>query len=160
MAINVNPPPQIKLPPELAKDAATRTYFQHLDRMLLQLWKRTGGSEDLIDESEQVLTSTGSRVSRNSAKIDALEDLRFRVVEVTADYSAAPFEIVICNNIVPITVTLEPNAVIDDKIHVKRKPAAALVTVSGAIDGEIERTINVPNWSDFYAFGETEWTVI
>lgn len=51
MAVNVNPPPQIGLPPELVKDKATRTYFQHLERMLLQLWKRTGGSDDLIDQA-------------------------------------------------------------------------------------------------------------
>lgn len=48
--ISVNPPPQIKLPDALAKDKATVTYFRHLDRMLLQLWKRTGGGSDYIDD--------------------------------------------------------------------------------------------------------------
>lgn len=160
MAVNVNPPPQIRLPPELAKDKDTRVFFQQLDRMLLQLWKRTGGADDLIDESEQILTSTGSRVSRNAAKIDSLEFIRFNVVEITEDYTALPFEIVICNNLSPITVTLDANAIKNDQIHVKRKPSAAEVTVSGSIDGDTGRIINVANWSDFYVFGETEWAVI
>lgn len=121
---------------------------------------QTNTSSENIEGAEQALTSTGSRVSRNAARIDGLEFIRFRVVEVTADYTAAPFEIVICNNTVPITITLEPNAVMEDQIHVKRKQSAARVIVSGAIDGEIERTINIKNWSDFYVFGKTEWAVI
>jgi hypothetical protein len=129
-------------------------------RWMESLNSQTNTLSEETESNEQVLTSTGSRVSRNAARIDGLEFIRFRVVEITADYTAAPFEIVICNNVVPITITLEPNAVIEDQIHVKRKQTAAEVTVSGAIDGEIERTINVQNWSDFYVFGETEWAVI
>jgi hypothetical protein len=121
---------------------------------------QTNTSAIEVENNEQVLTSTGSRVSRNAARIDGLEFIRFRVVEVTADYTASPFEIVICNNVVPITITLEPNAVIEDQIHVKRKQSAAQVTVSGTIDGDTGRIINVQNWSDFYVFGATEWAVI
>lgn len=161
MAVKVNRPPEIQLPEELKKlGLSVINYFEELGRYNLQMFTRTGGSRDFIDDAEQALTSTGSRVSRNAARIDGLEFIRFRIVEVTEDYTASPFEIVICNNVIPITVTLEPNAVDEDQIHVKRKPLAAEVTVSGSIDGETERTINVPNWSDFYVFSNLEWAVI
>lgn len=161
MVNKVNPPPQIILPKALSDlGMEVINYFQQQARFDLQLWTRTGGSTDIIDDAEQNLTSANSRVSRNAARIDGLEFIRFRVVEVTADYTAAPFEIVICSNVVPIKVTLEPNAILDDQIHVKRKPKAAKVTVLGSIDGETSRIINIKNWSDFYVFGLTEYAVI
>jgi len=158
----VNPPPQIILPKELSDlGIDVINYFQQQARFDLQLWTRTGGSDDLVDEAGQNITSTSSRVSRNAAKIDALEFIRFRVVpNVTADYTAAPFEIVECNNTVPITITLEPNAILDDQIHVKRKQDSAKITVVGPIDGDLSRVINIKKWSDFYVFGSTEWMVI
>jgi len=129
-------------------------------RWMESLNSQTNTLSEETESNEQILTSTGSRVSRNAARIDGLEFIRFRVVEVTANYTAAPFEIVICSNTIPITITLEPNAVIEDQIHVKRKQAAAKVTVAGTIDGKSSRIINVQNWSDFYVFGATEWAVI
>jgi len=161
MVTNVNPPPQIILPKALSNlGIDVVNYFQQQARFDLQLWTRTGGADDFIDDADQSITSSNSRVSRNAAKIDALEFIKFRVVEVTANYTAAPFEIVICNNVVPITVTLEPNAILDDQIHVKRKQDTAKVTVSGAIDGKTSRVINIEKWSDFYVFGSSEWAVI
>lgn len=161
MGQEVNPPPQILLPKALVDmGIEVIDYFQQQARFDLQIWNRTGAGQDFIDDADQSITSSSSRVSRNSAKIDALEFIRFRVVEVTEDYTAAPFEIVICSNIIPITVTLETNAIFDDQIHVKRKPNAAKVTTLGAIDGETSRVINIKNWSDFYVFGSTEWAVI
>ena len=50
MSINVNPPPMMKLPSKL-QDIETATYFRHLNKMLLQLWKRTGGGSDTIDST-------------------------------------------------------------------------------------------------------------
>ena len=53
MSVSVNPPPQLKLPQSFAKEREIVTYFRHLDRMLLQLWTRTGGAIDLIGESTE-----------------------------------------------------------------------------------------------------------
>lgn len=52
MAVNVNPPPQIVLPEEFKKDLNVANYFEQLDRVLLQLWTRTGGATDKIENSE------------------------------------------------------------------------------------------------------------
>ena len=50
MSINVNPPPMMKLPSKF-QDIETATYFRHLHKTLLQLWKRTGGGSDTIDST-------------------------------------------------------------------------------------------------------------
>lgn len=149
----------IQWPQKWVEDPEIGPVVHYLNRFLHDMFLRSGGGEDLLDSTEQALTSSGSRISRNSAKIDSLEDVRFRVVVVTADYTAAPFEIVVCKNVIPITVTLEPNAIFDDQIHVKRKQDASEVTVLGLIDGDTSRVINKKKWSDFYAFDGVEWGV-
>ena len=60
MSINVNPPPMTKLPSKF-QDPETATYFRHLHKMLLQLWKRTGGGSDTIDSTltQQAINTTG-----------------------------------------------------------------------------------------------------
>lgn len=150
----------IQWPQQWVEDPEIGPVVNYLNKFLHDLFLRTGGGSDLIEEADEKITANNSRVSRNAARIDSLEFVRFRVVEVTADYTAQPFEIVICNNVVPITITLDTSSILDDQIHVKRKPTAAEVNVVGAIDGGTERTINIPNWSDYYVFGETEWAVI
>ena len=52
MAVKVNPPPQIVLPEEFKNNLAVANYFEQLDRVLLQLWTRTGGSTDKIENAE------------------------------------------------------------------------------------------------------------
>jgi len=150
----------IQWPQKWVEDPEISPVVNYLNIFLHDLWVRSGGGEDLIESAEQAITSSNSRVSRNGAKIDSLEDIRFRVVPVTSDYTASPFEIVECNNTSPITITLEPNALIEDQIYVKRKQNSAKVTVIGPIDGDTSRVINIKKWADFYVFGATEWMVI
>lgn len=71
MSIQVNPPPQLKLPEALAKDKEAATYFRHLDRMLLQLWKRTGGGVDLLDD----LINDVNPITELSTINDKIDDL-------------------------------------------------------------------------------------
>ena len=40
------------IPKELLKDPATRAFFEYLIRFLHDLWKRTGGGNDLIDQGD------------------------------------------------------------------------------------------------------------
>lgn len=48
--IKVNPPPQLVLPESFKNDIGVVNYFAELDRVLLQLWTRTGGATDAIAE--------------------------------------------------------------------------------------------------------------
>ena len=155
---DVNPPPQIQMPPQIANDPTLRKYFQERDRFNLQIWFRTGGPEDKIEDAEQGLTSTGSRVSRNAAKINALEKTTFDIVITNSNYTTGPQEIVVCNNTSPIDVTLDPNPVEGDQVHIKRSDAA--VNVIGAIDGITNRKINIKYFSLFLVFNGTDWSQI
>ena len=47
----VNPPPQTLMPPQFRDDPILRTYFEERDRVLLQLWTRTGGATDAVAAS-------------------------------------------------------------------------------------------------------------
>ena len=158
MVVQVNPPPQVKMPDEFFSDPEKRYYFEQIRTILFQLWNRTGGGEDAVDESEQALTSTGSRVARNAAKINALEKAGFDVEIITADFTTSRNLIVICNNTSKITVTLDPNAIEEDQVHIKRK--SGVVDVSGLVDGKPLTTINIKNYSMHLAFDGIEWSQI
>ena len=62
MSVSVNPPPMIRLPQSMRGDPEVASYYRHLDRMLLQLWKRSGGNEDFIadlqEDSEAVIDNS------------------------------------------------------------------------------------------------------
>ena len=76
---NVNPPPQIKLPKKFQQDRDARIYFDHLSRVILQLWDRTGGSSDLINEAA---------TNFNTSSASAIFDIYSRIgsgIPVTID---------------------------------------------------------------------------
>lgn len=154
----VNPPPQMKLPKEFQEKPEIREYYRHFDRMILQLWQRTGGGEDFINDTGDSLTSTSSRVSRNAARINSLELKEFEIVQVTADVETEENQILICKNVLPIEVTLDLNAVAEDEVHIKRRGAEILVL--GLIDGDLDLIINVLNFSLHLVFDGTDWSSI
>ena len=73
MSVNVNPPPQLRIPQAFLQDREVRTFIEQQNTIIFQLYRRTGGVNDSIDDSQQNITSSSSRVSRNSAKINSLE---------------------------------------------------------------------------------------
>lgn len=81
-----------------------------------------------------------------------------RVVNITANYTAKPFEIVVCANTSAINVTLEANPIIDDIINIKRKDAK--VTVNGLIDGKTNKVINIKYYSMKLIYDGLEWVEI
>lgn len=182
MANPVNPPPQLRIPNQFLGDKEASSFFQQINVILFQLWQRSGGSKDLISDSEQALTSTSSRVSRNAARIYSLETAgdepdvnnqkinrnsarvgslelkQFKIEPVTADFTASGNQILICKNAAKIDVTLDPNAVADDEVHIKRRDAE--ITVVGSIDGFTNRTINIKNYSMHLVFDGVDWSEI
>lgn len=154
----VNPPPTLRTPRELSQNRNTERYFRDIETILLQLWTRTGGEEDLIESGEQTQTATSSRVSRNAAKINALELKEFEVINTTSNLTTEPNQIIICRNTTPITITLDSQAVIEDEVHIKRRDAT--ISVVGSIDGFANRTINVKNYSMHLVFDGTDWSEI
>jgi hypothetical protein len=113
--------------------------------------------EDVI-ATEQALTSTSSRVSRNAARINSIELKEFEIVNTTVGLTTEEYQIIICKNVTPIIITLDPQAVEDDEVHIKRRGEE--VEVIGTIDGLTDLTINVPNYSVHLVFDGSDWSII
>lgn len=111
-----------------------------------------------IDDSKQDITSSSSRVSRNAARINSLELKEFEVIITTTSVTSENFQIIICKNTVSINITLDPEAIEGDELHVKR--AGAVVEVIGQVDGLTNLTINVPLFSLHLVFNGTDWSQI
>ena len=59
----VNPPPFLKIPPELLKDRVTKAYFEQQNTIIFQLWEKLGGNTDPLDD----LTGYVEQIAINSA---------------------------------------------------------------------------------------------
>lgn len=158
MAVPVNPPPALRIPEQFSKDQEVLNFFEQQQVILYQLFRRTGGSEDFVEDNDTSTTSLSSRVSRNSAKINSLEKQAFDVIPITADYTTGRNQIIICKNITPIEVTLDANAIEEDTLHIKRR--GGTVTVIGLIDGITDLVINVPLFSLHLIFDGQDWSQI
>jgi len=158
MSTKVNPPPALRIPDQFFTDPDTRAFFEQQREILFQLWNRTGGSEDSVSSTEEELTSSNSRVSRNAARIHALEKVDFDIEIITADFTTERNQIIICQNTSLITVTLDSNAIEEDEVHIKR--TNAVVNVIGSIDGKTQNIINVRYYSMHLVFDGSGWNEI
>ncbi len=143
MSIQVNPPPQIKIPPQLAKIPGFSALFNSLQRTITQLWLRTGGATDSIADGVLALelaVSNEIRVSANEADIEEIkEDLEnIGVISETTtavDYTTAS------NNLVrvtaPCTITLNLSPIIGERSLIQPQ-GNFLVTVIGNINNDTE----------------------
>jgi hypothetical protein len=119
---------------------------------------QTNDSSVTIESTEQSLTSTGSRVSRNAVRINSLELKEFEIVNTLVSVVTEEFQIIICKNITEIDITLDPNAVENDEVHIKRR--GGIVNVIGSIDGFTNKKINVLNYSMHLIFDGIDWSEI
>lgn len=156
--VAVNPPPQLRIPDAFLKDPEVRAYFEQKDIIIFQLWNRSGGDDDSIEDSEQNITSTSSRVSRNAARINSLEIKNFEIINATADLTTDRNQIVICKNTDEINITLDPEALEEDEVHIKRRDK--VVNVIGTIDGVTNKCINIKNYSMHLVFDGSDWSEI
>ena len=73
MAVKVNPPPQLRIPSQFIGDNETREYMRQIEVILFQLWQRTGGENDIIDNSLNIADqSTQSFALYLQQQIDGL----------------------------------------------------------------------------------------
>ena len=91
-------------------------------------------------------------------RVDILEFKVFKKVITTDSLTTSGYQIIICKNTSPITITLELSPEDETEVHVKRRGAE--VTIIGTIDGLVDRVLNIPQWSDHLVYDNTEWNVI
>jgi len=158
MAVSVNPPPQRRIPKAFLKDKEVRKFFEQSLQFDFQIWNRTGGSTDIIEDTQQNVTASSSRQSRNAARINSLELKEFEIIKTTIGLTSEPNQIIICKNPVQIDVILDPNAIEDDELHVKRR--GAVINLIGSIDGKTNLRLNVKLFSWHGVFDGEDWSQI
>lgn len=53
----VNPPPLLRRPPEFFSDLEKSAYFKGIETILFQLWNRTGGNNDKIEDTASAISN-------------------------------------------------------------------------------------------------------
>jgi len=95
---NVNPPPIPRIPPELMRSPQMRGYFEELRRIIFQLWVRTGGGNDAVDEIRNgelyepgIETSNSSEVAEEAQIDHEIFGLTLSILERVEDLEAFTF---------------------------------------------------------------------
>ena len=157
-------------PVKWMQDNEIRPSIEYLNRFLHDIFIRTGGDDDAIEsvENEEAFDPGIQTFEQDDfeAEIDDsdlsphLVIIDPEVVGITANYTTTGSQIVICSNSSAITVTL--NATPDDgeSVHIKRQNA--LVTVSGAVDGDSSKDIIFKYDSPHlvYTIAAGEWSIV
>ena len=158
MAINVDPFLH-PIPTELRQNRETEAFFEYFVRWAHDIWRRTGGGDDAVAESqigelyepgiqtsnadeliEELEVSAESQVVHDLLeRVEDLENLNLvssilemfdiEVVGITGDFTTTGTQIIICNNTTANTVSLNPNPGDGEMLHIKRRDAG--VTVDG-----------------------------
>lgn len=144
MTVDVNPPPQVRIPEAFLSDPDIRRFFEKQQQILFQLWRRTGGSNDTV--------------SLTADQVTALEDTTFTLAVISGNYTTTGNQIIICNNTTAIDVTLEVAATTGTEVHIKR--TNAVVDVIGTVDGQSPTRLNLRYYSMHLIHNGTNWSQI
>jgi hypothetical protein len=118
----VNPPTQVRLPPEIESNQQLKKAFDDSYYIMFQMWKRLGGGADWVDDGRQVSYEFDDLVF-NTAKEQLLSD----VVSTAVGYTSIGDQTIICTAALPVTLNAEPS----DQELVKVIIANGDVTVDG-----------------------------
>jgi len=143
----------IPVPKSLLQDKETRNYFEYMNRFLHDLWQRTGGGTDTVDDNQ--LSEAFNSSTAEIKKVDIIElAAADTVITTTGD------QLVVCNNTAPGTVTLNAKPKDSEDCIVSRRDGQ--VTVNGSINGKA--SINISGkYSTMhfkYSIAAGEWSII
>lgn len=63
MAVDVNPPPQLRIPEAFRADPELRAWYEQQQVILFQLWNRTGGDNDLVADGARNHPKTQAQIN-------------------------------------------------------------------------------------------------
>lgn len=155
---DANDPSYLRIPEQFQNDDTVFQFFQDLRQNQVDLWRRSGEDTDLVENSEQVQTFVNTKASRNIALLSDIKERTPFTVVTTTDITTKLNMVVICKNTEDITVTLDPNALKDDTVRIKRRDAK--VTLNGVVDGVANTIINVVNYSMTLIYDGAEWNEV
>ena len=81
----VNPPPALRLPESLRQNQEARVYFEQIQRILFQLWARTGGGNDDISDLLYDQSAIEGEVNEALGQIDNVARIA-SINALTADF--------------------------------------------------------------------------
>ena len=122
----------------------------------MQDWFTDGG--DLTLRALRFFESITNQTNTTVIDVIDIEFKAFVIVNTTESLTTTRNQIIICKNTVPINITLNPDAVIFEEVHIKRRGAE--VNVIGTIDGLTDITLNIESWSTHLVFDGLDWSVI
>lgn len=150
MGIRVDPF-LIPVPKHFLINKEDRAYFEYLNRFLHDLWVRTGGGNDAVDDSQISEVFGGPAVSIKDLEIIALVSGSTNIIS-TGD------QFIVCNNTAAGTITLNLTPEDGEDVFVARKNGS--ITVNGKINGNTAFKINGKRSSIHFKYTiiADEWT--
>lgn len=116
---------------------------------------------DTVNTTSDVTEEINTQISSQQQIVSQLAELLKKqevIVKTTVSSGVKAFETHICKNLVPITKTLDVNAMKDDIVTIKRRDAK--VTIIGVINGKINLVINVNQNAPKLAFDGEDWSTV
>lgn len=114
MSVKVNPPPQLRMPEVFDGNPDIREYFEQQNRILFQLWNRTGGTSDAV-AGKQVVIVIGKNTELDNTAYGALIVIEADTAAVeitlptpTQDDLGEPIEFVVTD--ATYNTTIKPHA--------------------------------------------------
>lgn len=74
MAIQVNPPPFVKIPRAFLNDPEVRSFIEQQNVIIFQLWNRTGANVDLVGEGAEGVAENSENIAINALAITGNTD--------------------------------------------------------------------------------------
>lgn len=121
--------------------------------------------EDFFDDNDdptlryiRFLESLTSQTNVSSEDIEVIQAKEFEIISTTESLTTSAFQIIICKNVTDISIELDPDAIENDEVHIKRR--LGTVNVLGLIDGLTDKIININNYSMHLVFDGDDWSEI
>ena len=139
-----------KIRPTKELSRSQNNYLDQLERIIQQLYQRSGGEVDSVVEASEAIGPFFT---------SALQLSQIETLSITADFTTTDSQVLICNNSSAITITLNSTPSDLEKVTIKRRDA--LVTISGSIDGDTELVIGqYESPTLIYTIDGGEWSIV
>tara|TARA_R110000850_G_scaffold100316_3_gene207510 strand:+ start:2424 stop:2918 length:495 start_codon:yes stop_codon:yes gene_type:complete len=111
-----------------------------------------------IIQNEEDIEELQADVIDLQLRVSALEYRFYEIITTAVSLTTEQFQTIICSNVAPINITLKLDPMVGDEVNIKRRGGS--IVVIGTIDGFINKTINVLNYSMKLVFNGADWSEI
>lgn len=150
MSVNVNPPPQLKIPEKFFNDPEVRAFFEQQRTILFQLWNRTGGTVDGVDlysdhvNLQNIGVNTHSQIDTHLALVN--QHIDWTVDQGATDINTGNYNTdhTLLSNIGTNTHIQIDTHIADTDIHLTVSTTTALEDITNAINTDVAKVLGYP----------------